>query len=380
MIPVKTYEEILSATLKGVTQETDINQVGPGTVIRGISSAFAKELAKAFSTQRDAFLQQHLTHASGLYLDLIGQTFGLIRRGKSQAIVRRADRTIKFYVNSATLGEALPHPTNLNLGRIPAGTTVFGPNGITFVVDDDYDFPSATQEAFAGAISTGKGSGQNVGVGDLSSHDLGVSGVFVTNPLAITTGSELESDEEFRFRISQYVTSSAGQNEAAVRLAVLSVTGVADVIRQPWHAGAGSFRLTIIPVSNRVPVETLRQVRGNVAAVAADGTFFQVEEPRYIAISLSMRLVPRKDASITAVDRDLVEQAIRRLVGNTRPGESFIINRLRAEALGATTNIADVRLQSISLNRRPQALVNFDLDRDELLVPDEELEDPILVV
>lgn len=380
MIPKKTTSQITQQSLRGLLQDTDITTTSRGSVARALCGSFARSLADMYDVLDDAVSNGFLTTASGFYLDLLGETFGLTRRLATAGRTLREDRNIRFFVRSGTLARRLRHPTNLNLGRIPAGTTITG-GDLSYVVDEDYDFPASATETFVGAQSTGRGAAQKATAGRLVSHSLGVADVFVENVRDIETASDPETDREFRFRISQYVTSSAGANEAAVRLAVLSAPGVADMIRQPHHAGAGSFRVIVIPTTNRVPVESLARIRSAIQGTAAFGVFFEVEEPRYIPVSVSVRTVPvRGFSAVPPADRDAAELAILRYLGNIRPGESLVINQLRAAILNSSPRISDLVIQSLEINRAPRVLVNHPLKDDELLVPDEAVSNPILVI
>lgn len=378
MIRTKSKEELLRQILTGVTQETAITMVGKGSVTRGLASPIAGQISEVYSTLDDAITNSFLPTASGFFLDLFGESFGLIRARPKSSKVSAEDRVIKFYVNSGTLAALLPHPTNSGLGQIPDGTQISGANGIIYVVQGDHDFPASAKEVWVGADASGTGTGNNVGPGTLNSTNL-AAGVNVTNVSAISTGTDLESDDEFRFRISRWIRTSAGKNEVSVTIAVLGAPGIADVIKQPYYAGAGSFRLILIPTGNRVPAESIRQIGATLSRITAEGTFFELAEPRYIPISIGVRLIPKATTSISPSDRDLVKAAILRYLGNIRPGQSLIVNQLRAAIINSSSNIGDLRIQGISINRKPQALVNYTLRSDELFIPDEEVQDPILV-
>lgn len=378
MIPKKSREELLNQILKGIVQETDISMVGSGSVTHSLASVVSTATAEVYQVLDDAVTNSFLPTASGFYLDLFGETFGLPRNGASSARIDTSDRNIKFYVNSGTLAQKLPHPTDLNKGRIPAGTTISTADGVSYSVDRNYDFPAAAKEAWVGAISLSTGSNQNVAAGKLNVVDV-ASDVLVTNVSPITTGSDVETDDEYRFRISKWVRTSAGRNEMAVRLAVFSASGVADMIKEPYFAGPGSFRLIIIPTGNRLSAETLRSIYSSVSAVVSEGTFFAIEGPRYVPVSISVRLVPVANSTISETDRALAKNAILRYLGDIRPGETLVVNRLRSEILGSSRNISDVSIQGLNINKRPMALVNYRLEKDEVFIPNEDLSNPILV-
>lgn len=378
MIRKKTRGELLREILQGVVQETDITLVGQGSVTRAFANAFSGVTAGAYQSLHDAVVNSHLTTASGFYLDVVAEAFGLTRYFPTAAEVTAEDRNIKLYVTSGFLVDNLPHPTDPSLGRVYAGTQISTSSGIVYSTVRDHDFPASSREVFIGAQSSTTGSSQNVGAGALTVNN--INNVNSVNLFAITTANDLETDEEFRFRISKWVTSSAGRNETAVTLAVLSAPGVADMIKVPFFAGAGSFKIVVIPTGNRVSTIAMSQIRSNLRRITAEGTFFVVEHPTYVPVSLTVRLIGENGQSLSATDRDLVQNAILRYIGNIRPGEALIINRLRSVALGASANVKDIRLSGLAINRRPIPLNNFILKDDELFLPDEQLDDPIQVI
>jgi len=379
MIPKKSAGEILNESLSGLAQDAGITLLSRGSVARALCGSFARPLADYYNVLDDAVKSSFLSTAPGFYLDLIGEMFGVARRLPTYATVTREDGSLRFYVTSGRLSQKLPHPTNLNLGRVPSGTTVTTADSlITFSVDDDYDFPASSKEAFVGAVSNATGETQNVPVNSLTVPSVG--GVLVQNIHSITTGRGVESDAEYRYRISRFVTSSTGANEAAVRLAALSAPGVADLIRQEYHAGAGTFRIILIPSGNIVPAGSLRQVRSAVSAARAFGIYYEVAEPTYIPFAISVALVPQTSrAPVSATGRDLAERAVQSYIGNLRPGQTMIVNQIRAEILNSSNEIADLEIQSLEINRRPRILTNFTLRNDELFIPDPALGNPIQI-
>lgn len=380
MIPKKSMQDILQTGLEGIVQETEVTLVSPGSVARAICGGHAKTLAEFYDVLDNDATSRWLALANGFYLDLLGDTFGLTRRVAAPSTVAKEDKVLRFYVRSGNLASRLPHPTNLNLGRLPQSTQVSN-GSITYIVDDNYDFPASASEVFVGAVSTGRGASQKVGAGELDTHDLNVDGLLVQNVAPIDTGADQETDTEFRFRISQFVRSSQGANEAAVRLAVLSAPGVADMIRMPYAYGPGSFKITVIPTGNRVPLASLNRIRAALEGTVAYGVFYTVEEPRYIPVSFSARLIPRSNSvSVRPADRDAAEAAVRLMLGNIRPGKTLVMNQLRAAILNSSSNIGDVVIQSFYVNGSARTLTNYTLKDDELLVPDDRVQNPILVL
>ena len=371
MIRTKSKQVILNEILDGIVQETDIRMTGEGSVTRGIASSIASKIADVHNVLSESWDNRYLPTASGIYLDLIGEQFGLRRRPAHAPSITAKDRVIKIYVNNGTLGAVLPHPTNLNLGQIPEGSQISTSSGLIYSVDRDYDFPSSLREVYVGAVASVAGADGNVGANQLVVNSFG-SGVLTTNTRAITEGKGIESDEEFKYRISKYIRSSAGSNQTAITIAALGAPGIADVKIYPYFYGPGSFKVLLIPIGNRLTEEAINVAQASIEQVIAEGVYFRISEPEYIPIALSVRLIAKAGGTVTATDRELAKNAIEEYLGNIRPGNALIINQLRSVILNSSSNISDLRIQSISINDAPVALVNYQLEKDQLFIPSEE--------
>lgn len=377
MIQTKSKDVILNEILNGIVQETDIRMTGNGSVTRAIASAISTQIGQVYSTISEAINNRFLSTASGAYLDLFGETFGLYRRPSHAASVTDTDRIIRVYTRTGTLASKLEHPTNLNLGRVPQGTQIMTTSGIIYTVDRDYDFPASAKEVYVGAASSVAGVEGNVGANALTVHELG-DDILTTNISAITSGSTVENDSDFRFRIASFTRSSAGSNSVAVLVAALSAPGVADVKIYPYFFGPGSFKVVLIPKGSRLGFDSRVLAESEIRNVVSEGVYFKIDEPDYISVGLSARLVPLKGTSISETDRQTAKNAILRYLGDIRPGQSLIVNQLRSVILNSSTNIADVKIQSMQVNDAPVSLVDYKLLDDEVFI--ESLEEGIEVV
>ena len=147
------------------------------------------------------------------------------------------------------------------------------------------------------------------------------------------------------------------------------------------EAGAGSFRILLIPFGNRVPLQTITQVTAAVTTVAAYGIRVFVQEPDYIPFSLTLRLhTDRVPASEIDGMRQRVENAVRSYVGDLRPGERFVPNRLRSVALATERDVLDVSILELCIGRKATLLAEHVLGEEEVLVPDGTMEDPVRIL
>ena len=378
----KTIDDLNSAAFDHLLNSSPITSLAPGSIARALVESVNRQIADLYDVLEIASTQTFVSLASGTYLDLIGRMLGVRRQEERAAAVVADDRILRFYVETGTLGAKLPHPIDPELGQVPGGVTVRNlDSSIAYTTDGPLDFPVAAREAYVPATASASGSSGNIGRGELTVHNLGVSGVLVRNEDSIRTGRQAEDDDSYRERITSQVLAAQTSNETAIRLAALSIPGVADTILTPGIAGAGSFRILLIPFGNRVPLQTITQVTAAVTTVAAYGIRVFVQEPDYIPFSLTLRLhTDRVPASEIDGMRQRVENAVRSYVGDLRPGERFVPNRLRSVALATERDVLDVSILELCIGRKATLLAEHVLGEDEVLVPDGTMEDPVRIL
>jgi len=383
-IRTRTLADLNRSAFEAVLRQTNgrVSLFSPGSTVRALLETANRHLEGFYESLSANHAMAFLSQATGPYLDLHGSLFGMDRIAPQIAVVRAEDHAIRFYVATGTLYDRLPKTGDLNHGLIPAGTTISSSDGtIVYTVDTDVTFERTAKEVFAPASASDAGVEANVGAHTLQAHNLGLEDVLVTNPISIQTGLTTETDEAFRGRISQRVLSSQGGNETAIRLTALSSPGVADVIIDEYAFGAGSFRLVLIPLGNRVPVEVLRDVRRRIESTVAFGTYFQLEEPKYRRFSTIIKLVmPNATAGVLNLARNAVQREVLGYLGDIRPGGTLIIREMQARIQQAHPDIRDSRIEALCVGGRQQLLHNISLNSSELFLPDTGLSDPVRVI
>lgn len=386
-MPVRTRSlaELNSDSFDHLLRNTDgqISLLTPGSVVRALVETSNRHLEAFYESMASNMAMSYLSQATGAYLDLHGTLFGIRRLLPSQAAVQAADNAIRFYVTTGTLAQRLPLAGNLSRGVIPAGTHIWDSTGqIRYEVELDTEFSASATEVFVPARAVSTGSQHNAGAFSLRHHDLPNQDVKVTNVIAITTGSDRETDDQLRARISSAILASQQANSTAVRFAALSVPGVADVLIDEFAFGAGSFRVVVIPEGNRVPVAALQSIRENIEGVISFGTYFQVVEPRYLRfqIIVSLRYTSDTLEGQRFGVRNTVQDEILRYMGEIPPGGEMVVTELGSRIKNASPNVYDYRIEALCLNGRYQLLHNVRLRDDELFLPDSNLSDPVRVI
>jgi len=381
MIRTKTTREILNEILGYLVSHTDITLVQPGSTARSLVESVAGEIASLYQTVDSTIVNMFPSTARGPFLDLVGELVGVTRLTQLAPRTSASDLNIRFYVETGNLGAQIPKPGDATIALIPAGTTVETADGtVTFTVDLAHEAPAGATEIYVTARAQTFGLNANVGPGVLSVHSLGNPNVLVENRETVATGREIETDDQMRFRIQNAVRTAEGANIAAIRSMALSTPGVTDVRLRPFVAGSGSFEVLVLPIGNRVPTASLNDLQALIAAKVAYGTTFYVREPRYIPFALDVELsMPFVHELEKEAVRTNVRSSVLGYLGNLRPDDTLVINRVREAILSANSGILDVTIRALRINREAQPIRNIKLGEDEIFIPDPQETDPVLV-
>lgn len=111
--------------------------------------------------------------------------------------------------------------------------------------------------------------------------------------------SIMESDTNYRYRISQQVFTTAAANRTSVRLKCLSVAGVKNIVMTPYSRGNGSFTIHVVSDEIDTPADILAQVEAVVADVKAEGIRAIVAKPSVVPIDIKFNIVKRTGSTVS---------------------------------------------------------------------------------
>ena len=372
-IPLKSLAQMNSDSLRYLLKNTDITYIAEGSIARALVETTNLEISRIGEFMSAVQANTFLDSASGPYLDVIGEQFGLKRLTRIKASTSQGDSNIKFSIAEGRLGDAFPDTNNANQGVIGNGIEIStSDNSITFLTTEKTYFNKNAKEIYVSAKAKNSGDASNVGRGRLNTHT-GPSSVQVTNEKAITNGLSNESDRNFRYRIANNLAASPTANETAIRLALLNLTDVADINLIEAARGAGTFDALIVPTGNTFNMRTLNTAQRILDNVSAFGVNGRVISPNYMQIKVSVRLVPVTGSKYSAVDMNKIKakNAILDYIEDIPLGGELIVNRLRSSIIEAVdSSIRDIRILEICINERPHIIRNIQIRKDELFVPD----------
>lgn len=299
MLPIPTYDELLYSAQQAVEQRCGITNFSESSVAGALIKVFCAKLTDLYDIMAQLDSQGNLSTAVGDYLDKIGDLFGVKRLQAKAATTVGLGSAVKF-TNSTTSTQT-----------IPAGTRIWSALDPRVSYLTEYAITIASgEEAYVDVTAVSPGLSYNVGTGSLTVHDLGLDNITVTNVMEINSGTSVESDDNYRYRISNALLTQQGSNEISIRIKLLEIPGVRDVVLQPLARGTGTIDVTILPVDRKVSAELLAQVQAVLDDTVAFGISALAKAPIEKPIDLQIKLTLGSQTN-AATARSLASAAAR---------------------------------------------------------------------
>lgn len=333
-------QEIFSDVLNDVLTSTNITQTSPGSKARSFIEATTNKLGDMWNKFDLNMTHAFLDGAEGKYLDYFGDMFGLERVGENTASIATGDQVIRFYRDASDSVGEIPISQGTTISTLPNS------GGVSYTTTEYVTLLDGVSEIYVSARAVKSGGGSNVGKDNLTNHNVsnptGVTSIlYVINDADITTGRGVESDANFRFRLSQQVLSSETGNSTSIRMACLTVPGVADVRLMPFFRGVGTFDVLIKATTPSVSESLLNNVRQSLYFVAAQGVSFNVRRPKETGVSVSVVITLRDSVSSSAESnlRIAIQRALFNYIDNLDIGEELIVNEIVQRVMSVDDNI-----------------------------------------
>lgn len=181
---------------------------------------------------------------------------------------------------------------------------------------------------------------------------------------------ENETDDNYRYRISKQVRTTAAANKMAIRLACLSIEGIKDVKMKRWVLGTGSFAVYLIGENPIISDELLEKAQKTIDEVQAFGNRGIAVKPEEVPIELKIRLVFNNKA--TQDDRrELALNArreVRMYIQNLSIGDNIIINEIIERVMSVDDKIKNMNIYHFNLRNEPALLQDQEIYWDERVV------------
>ena len=169
-----------------------------------------------------------------------------------------------------------------------------------------------------------------------------------------------ESDNDFRYRISQQCLTLASSNETAVRLAALTTDGVYDVKLKKYAMGTGTFTVIVI-LEDGVDKDTvLLNVINNVNDTVGYGIRFKVVTPTLTYVKFKYKLYLKdsvSDADAQTIRYD-VQTTLAEYINLLDVGEDINIDKLTQVIMNVSDNIISIQNLDYKINNQKALYVN----------------------
>lgn len=345
----QSADQIYADVIGELSNNTNLTRFSRGSIVRQIALAVSNKMGRMWADFDLNVAQAFINGAQGKFLSYIGDMLGVPRLGEEVANISLQSRSIRFYTNTGTFG-------TINSGAsitIPAGriiSTTPGNDGVQYRTLSSQVLLASNSEQYIAAEAVLPGTSSNVGRNQLIYHNfinytqVNDNTLKVTNDADIVGGKDSESDANYRYRIANQIFAAQSANEIAVRLAALTVAGVADVVMVRHFKGVGTFELLVKSIVPEVSDSLILNVRDAVSKVTSVGNVESVRGPLESGISLTGTLTMRRriDAQETTDLLRAVTNNVIDYINSLDIGETFSIDDLVQEVLGTAEVIRKV--------------------------------------
>lgn len=161
-----------------------------------------------------------------------------------------------------------------------------------------------------------------------------------------------ESDDNYRYRITNQCLTLATSNYTAVRLTALTTEGVEDVILQPYSMGAGSFTVIVLTNQDVTPEDVITNVYDRLRDVHGYGIRYNVISPtlNYIKITQQLSFVENVSDMDKQDIKYSVQQEIMNYLSNLKIGESFNVDKMTQLIMNVSPFISQEQNKEFYIN------------------------------
>lgn len=296
----RTRREIVSKSLERLDANTNITQLAPGSKARFILDTVAQEQENQHRIFDVNLMQVFIKYANGKFLDFFGDMLNLPRKEP----VHGSDDSdnLMFYVSSGVFGDInsgidITLPVGTIVETIPFDSTVITPGiesqpVIQYATTQTVVAPANSSFVYAPVRAVVEGRNSDVPKNVLNKHNF-TSYIYAdqqklkcTNKYSISNGQDRESDESYRYRLSQVFEAKNLAVFAAIRLAALSIPGVNNIKEVMCEQGPGTYSLYIKGFTPTTSTKLLSEVSAACQLVTSYGIRPFILAPSPIGIEL----------------------------------------------------------------------------------------------
>lgn len=336
-----TFTELRNSTAAELDASGLTDVRNPGTASEQIVSSFTAQSSRVAGYGRRIFSNAFVHNATGIYLDIHGEKYGIRRRETLPAVVFADDRILRIKANRGTLRDRIG-------SEIAAGTTVSTPDStITYTISET-DIPAGVSELFVTAISNNDGPAGNVGSNELTVLSISVDGVEITNVAPIRNGIGRETDREYRARLLAVVQGNNSASEGTMVATALSVPGVtfATIVENAFGINHPAL---IVSGPDKIRAGIVARVEAAVTPLLPFGSRITVLSPTFRELDLTL-VVNVRDEFRNDTTKAQIRQVVQAEFFPHAPGTEFRLDRLDQIITRSVSSVLDVELSEIIID------------------------------
>lgn len=165
------------------------------------------------------------------------------------------------------------------------------------------------------------------------------------------TRQPLESDNNYKSRITKQVYSAANTNVNAIRTAALSVIGIKNILLEEYGAGAGSFIIYIITDEIFPSYSIISEVQSKIEEVKAEGVRPIIKTPDLMPVKLKITAT-RNNSTLTKLGFvKLAETYLTNFINNIGISDIIPIDTI-ITGLSNVNNSVDIIFEDFLINNK----------------------------
>ena len=347
--------EYFRAFRNELSAKAGINNFDTDSKAGALVGPLVDELLRSREELTSTFYSNQIQNAVGKELDSIGARYGVSRFQSTFSNVDSSEQCLALYTAS-TFG-AINGGNNI---VIPAGSLTISsdPNGnelgatIQYKNTEQITLLAADTIAFISAKAVTIGSGFNVGSKVLKRHNFtgyvdSVAGSLkVVNFYSILNGRDEESNNVYRFRITQQFSKIAQANDTRMLLEALEIPGVINTLTIPGYYGIGTAGVVVLGPENESNTRLVNRVQDRVNSHKTPGHYIQAVPAVRVLFDFELTL---KLASSTTVSqqnniRSQVSRILLKSLKSVGLGGSISLSTLSLDISKQLGNLASVKV------------------------------------
>ena len=190
-----------------------------------------------------------------------------------------------------------------------------------------------------------------------------------------------ETDDNFKYRITNQCLTLATSNETAIRLTALTVEGVSDVILKPFSMGTGSFTVIVLTDEDVTSNNILNDVKEKLSTVHGYGIRYNVVSPTLTYVSIKQKIY--LNSNLSDIEKQEikydVQLALIDYLNNLSVGEDIIIDKITQVIMNVSEHILQESNISFYINGEKALYVNQSCRWFERFIVSREIDNVVII-